>query len=295
MKLKHSICKTLGLALVAGLSTTPFGWLSAAEPPEIDDQLHLRYAAYWGGLHIADFSLSLQNRENAFENQFNLASRGLVWFFTDLDAEAKSRGTITASADNTPTRFIPTHYHTEYKSKKHWRWVDITFGDDENPAKAITGTSPIKGKEHKWDPKDKGPEVLDKVEPEQTVGTMDPVTLVPQLMSFVSTHLEGGPKEAVLPGFDGRRRFDMKATYLGLATREVGDTKFDTYRVRIKPVPVAGFKKRHEKIWNKAAYDFYFSRDGKFIPVQIFPVKSGPVLNFIKECAGPCDLKEELD
>ncbi|MEG3618412.1 DUF3108 domain-containing protein [Magnetovibrio sp. PR-2] len=299
MKLKHPICKPLKIALVAALLPAPFGWFGnparAVEPPKTEDQLHLRYAAYWGGLHIADFALSLKTDENGFENQFHLKSRGLVWFFTELDAEAKSKGAVVSSNDQRAPQFQPSHYFTEYKSRKHWRWVDITFGEEQNPAKAVTGTSPIEGKEDKWDPKDKGPEVLDKVEPDKTVGTMDPVTLVPQLMAFVDTHLSGGPKEGVLPGFDGRRRFDMKATYLGPATRTVGEAKYETYRVRVKPIPVAGFKKRHEKIWNKAAYDFYFSRNGKFIPVQIYPVKSGPVLNFVKECAGPCDLKEELD
>lgn len=295
MKRPTTIPPLLGSLLAA--MVLPLAWTSAvaANPGSQDHHLHLRYEAYWSGFHIADFTLSLKNDEGGYENHFNLESRGLVGFFTELDAVADSRGEIVVTDEMSGVRFKPTHYRTEYKSKKHWRWVDITFDQADAPAKAVTGTSPIAGKEDKWDPKDKGPEVLDKVEPEQTVGTMDPVSLVPQLMAFVGTHLEGGPKEAVLPGFDGRRRFDMKATYLGPASRTVGNTKFETYRVRIKPVPVAGFKKRHEKIWNKAAYDFYFTRDGKFIPVQIFPVKGGPVLNFVKECAGPCDLKEELD
>lgn len=282
--------KTVGLALLACM-------VGMNAHGETNQNLHLRYEAYWSGIHIADFTLSLLNDGDTYENRFHLETRGLTRYFTNMGVKAHSTGRIVQSPPFTEApiaeTFMAAHYRTEYTNKKHFRWVDITFNQAPEPAKAITGTAPIKGREENWNPKDKGPEVLDRVEPDERIGINDPITLIPQLMAVVRTHMEGGPKTGVVKGFDGRRRFDMHITYMGQATRTIGKTVHQTYRVRIDPQPVAGFKKRHKILWNGAAYDFYISRDGKFLPLQIVPVKHGPVLTMIAQCPSECELKAQ--
>jgi len=282
---------------------------TAAQAASPDHAVYLRYEAMWGGIHVADFTLSLLNGADTFENRFHLETRGLTRYFTHMGVQANSKGRIVhppepataiASVGNAAgapqaETYLADHYRTQYTNNKHFRWVDITFNTPPEPAEAVTGTSPILGREDKWNPKDKGPEVLDRVEAEYRIGVNDPITLVPQIMAVVRTHMEGGPKSGVVRGFDGRRRFDMHITYLGQASRTVGDTRHETYRVRIDPKPVAGFKKRHKVLWNGAAYDFYLSRDGKFLPLQIVPVKHGPVLTLVAECPSECELKAEED
>lgn len=122
--------------------------------------------------------------------------------------------------------------------------------------------------EDKWDPKDKGPEVLDRVEAEHLISVSDPISMVPQMIALVRAHLGGGPKSGVTKGFDGRRRFDMRITYLGPATRVISDVPRETYRVRVSPTPIAGFKERHRKLWEDTSFDFYLSRDTKLIPCK---------------------------
>jgi len=296
--------KTLGLTLLAGL----LGFTANANAAT-QDGIHLRYEAKWGGLHVADFTLSLLNGGDTYENRFHLETRGLTRYFTNMGVTAKSVGRIIqppAAIDGSPSvdnaadapqaqTYLASHYRTEYTNKKHFRWVDITFNEAPEPAEAVTGTAPVKGREDKWNPKDKGPEVLDRVEPEHRIGVNDPITLIPQMIAVVRSHLTGGSKLGVVKGFDGRRRFDMHITYMGLASRTVTDTRHETYRVRIDPKPVAGFKKRHKVIWNNAAYDFYLSRDGRFIPLQIVPVDNGPVLTLVDTCPSECELKGEED
>ena len=272
--------------------------------------MHLRYEAYWGGFHIADFALSIVDSDTSFEHRFHLESRGLTRYFSNLSAVAVSKGRIiqppssvmsagpisNAAADMTQAEtYIAETYRTEYTNKRHFRWVEIDFGQPGSAANAVTGTSPIAGREDRWNPKDKGPEVLDRVEPEFRIGVNDPITLVPQIMAIVRAHMAGGPKTGVAKGFDGRRRFDMNITYLGTAKRTILEVVHDTYRVRIKPNPVAGFKKRHKTLWNNAAYDFYLSRDGNFTPLQIVPVDHGPVLTMVKVCDQECEIKAEED
>jgi len=300
MIFQHPTRTLWGLVLLATvLGTTPN---ARALTDKTDTELHLRYQAMWGGLHIADFTLSMFNGGGTYENRFRLETRGVTRFFTNVGVQAKSKGRIvqspqTENTDTTPLGAVyqANHYRTEYTNKKHFRWVDISFPQTPEPAKAVTGTSPIPGREDNWNPKEKGPEELDRVEAEHRIGVNDPITLIPQMMAVVRGHMAGGPKTGVIKGFDGRRRFDMHVTYLGPMTRTVGNTHHETYRVRIDPKPVAGFKKRHKALWNGSAYDFYLSRDGKFVPLQIVPVKHGPVLTLVTQCQSECVLKPEED
>ncbi|MBL4615928.1 MAG: DUF3108 domain-containing protein [Magnetovibrio sp.] len=290
--------KTVGLAIALALLALP-KVTCAGEVSKATEQLHLRYEAYWGGIHIADFTLSMRNGGDTYENRFHLETRGLTRYFTNMGVKAISTGRIIQPPESNGVpmaqRYVATHYRTEYTNTKHHRWVDITFNQPPKPAKAVTGTSPVTGREKNWNPKDKGPEILNRVEPQHRIGVNDPISLIPQIMAVVRTHLAGGAKTGVAKGFDGRRRFDMHITYLGKATRTIAKTKHETYRVRIDPQPVAGFKKRHKILWNGAAYDFYISRDGNFLPLQIVPVKHGPVLTMIEKCPSECELKAGED
>jgi len=275
--------------------------LSLASPVHADgdtqQELYLRYEANWGGVHVADFALSFVSTPETFENRFHLETRGLTRYFTNMSVTAVSRGRIVSEPFQNNTdlgkTYVAGHYHTEYTNTKHFRWVDITFPEAPEPAQATTGTSPILGREENWNPAEKGPEVLDKVEAEHLINVNDPITLIPQMMEIVRAHLSGGPKSGIARGFDGRRRFDMRITYFGPATRTINAVRHETYRVRIDPQPVAGFKERHKTLWNNAAYDFYLSRDGKFMPLQIVPVDHGPVLTLVGECPSECEIKAE--
>lgn len=309
MMMKHSLRRTVSTLFVAPLACLVLAWTPGAHARE----LHLSYEANWGGLHVADFSLSLINGDDTFENRFHLETRGVTRFFTNMAVTANSRGRIVAPPSNgngngsengndavgnasgahlTET-YLAEKYRTEYTNKRHFRWVDIAFGLNGEPAQASTGTAPIPGREENWNPAEKGPEVLEKVEENYRIGVNDPITMIPQMMAMVRAHLKGGPATVVAKGFDGRRRFDMDVTYLGLATRTVSEVEHDTYHVRIQPRPVAGFKERHKILWNGSTYDFYLSRDGRFVPLQIVPVKHGPVLTLVAECESPCEIKPE--
>ncbi|HEY9164458.1 MAG TPA: DUF3108 domain-containing protein [Magnetovibrio sp.] len=288
-----------------------FTALIMGAPQARASELHLRYEANWGGLHVADFGLSLINGGNTYENRFHLETRGMTRYFTNMSVQATSRGHVitpppaaqdatqsvgNASGQHLAETYQADTYRTEYTNKKHFRWVDIAFGKNGDPAHASTGTSPIQGREDAWNPAEKGPEVLETVDAEHRVGTSDPITMIPQMMAMVRAHFSGGPATARIKGFDGRRRFDLNIAYLGPASRTVGNTLHETYRVRVTPDPVAGFKNRHRVLWNNSVYDFYLSRDGNFVPLQIVPVNHGPVLTLVTQCTTACVIEaEEVD
>lgn len=321
----HMRLKAAIWSLVVAISLAIPGWAllgcgaaeaAAAQAPEApQSETHLLYEAYWGGLHVADFSLSTVLGEHSFENRFELETRGLTRLFSNFSAIATSRGkrlaappangmpgtksgtgaVTNASATPSPDLYLPTRYRADYQSSKHRRWVDIGFRAPNQPARATTGTSPLPGKESKWNPKDKGPEELDKVVKAMRIGVIDPISAINQMQAGIKAHLEGGPATFTIKGFDGRRRFDLDVEYLGPVRRVVRKRPFKTYRVRVMPRPVAGFKTRHKKLWERAAFDFYLARDGSFAPIQIVPLKLGPVLSLLRRCKRPCELPKEED
>ena len=280
------------LILAALLNFVAVDWAKAANN-KANGATHLLFEVYWGGLHVADLTLSMQNHDGKFDNRLKVETRGFARFVSNLALKASSSGKVVDGEI-----YLPAKYRTDYSNRKHFRWVEILFpyetdGAKTDPAEATTGTRPLPGKLKKWNPKDKGPEKLDKVSDEMLLGVVDPVTAIVQSISGIGEHLKGGPDHFTIKGFDGRRRFDFDVEYLGLATRTVGDKKHNTYHMRITPRPVAGFKKRHKKFWTGAAFDFYLSRDGSFAPIQIVPLKHGPVLNLKSVCNVPCKIPAE--
>ena len=278
------------LIVAAALMISVVSWAKTAEASKAT---HLLYEAYWGGLHVADLSLSLHNHNDKFDNRLKLETRGLARLISNMALNASSSGKVMAAGT-----YAPDKYRTDYSNRKHFRWVEILFPSDADgvkagPAEAHTGTRPLPGKKEKWNPKDKGPEKLDKVADEMLLGVVDPVTALVQSISGIEEHLKGGPDHFSIKGFDGRRRFDVDVEYLGLATRIVGDKKHNTYHMRITPRPIAGFKKRHKIFWSGAAFDFYLSRDGSFAPIQIVPLKHGPVISLKSVCSVPCKIPDE--
>ncbi len=280
------------LILAVGLNFMAIGWAKAANDRE-NSATHLLYEAYWGGIHVADLTLSMQSHDDKFDNRLKVETKGFTRFFSNLVVEASSGGKVVDGGI-----YLPAKYRTDYSNRKHFRWVEILFpyeadGAKTDPALATTGTRPLPGKLEKWNPKDKGPEKLDKVSDEMLLSVVDPFTAIVQSLSGIGEHLKGGPDHFTIKSFDGRRRFDFDVEYLGLATRTVGNTKHNTYHMRITPRPIAGFKKRHKKFWAGAAFDFYLSRDGSYAPIQIVPVKHGPVLSLKSVCNVPCKIPAE--
>ncbi|MBF0248327.1 MAG: DUF3108 domain-containing protein [Alphaproteobacteria bacterium] len=257
--------------------------------PARGEALHLAYEANWGGLHVADFTLSLDQRDGVYENRLRLETRGVTRYFSNFSMTAEGQGRIDAH----PASHVAGHYRTEYLNAKHFRWLDIVFTPATLPAQSKTGTQPLPDRPDAWNPRDKGPETLDDVPEAERIGVLDPLALVSEMRLKVREHFAGGPSTWVLKGFDGRRRFDMTLAYLGPATRTIGERVRETYRVRVTPTPLAGFKKRHEEIWKSSPYDFYLSRDGAFVPLQIAPVNHGPVLTLTDICPTECELRDE--
>lgn len=250
--------------------------------PAAAEVFNLRYQTYWGGLHAADFVLTLERGVGPFTNAFVLETRGLLDWFIRLRVDAASRG-----AHPDPDTLRPGSYRSHYRNRRRERVLSITFDPADGPAETVIETL----SSSQPDSEDYGGE--DQLPAEFRAGVVDPLTALAEAVFRVGRHLAGGPALFRLKVFDGRRRFDLDGAFGGRVRRDILGTVHDLYHLRLTTIPVAGFKEVHKLLWDGSVFDLYLSADGRLIPRQIVAVGPGPVISLVEECDGPCRLSPE--
>jgi hypothetical protein len=265
-------------ALAAG---PPTGELISQSPP---GETHLRFEAYWSGLHMADFVLSLRNGGKAYDNAFRLKTRGLADLFLRLRIKAGTRGEArTGATENGNGAHAPSLYRVEYTSRRRQRSVKVAFENGEaRPTIRTQGATEEEDREKE-----------EKVAARFRSGVIDPLTALAEIFQRAGARLKGGPAEFRLAVYDGRRRFDLEGEFRGRVMRTVLHREYDLYHVRVRARPIAGFKDSHKELWNEQAYDIYLSTNGSLLPIQIMSTGNGPVMNLTEVCPGPCRLAAE--
>lgn len=233
---------------------------------------HLRYEAYWGGLHAADFALTLDEGAGKKSHWFRLETQGVIDWLIKLRVEAES---------------IPGEsYRVHYTNRRRERSLEVRYDEETGEARsAITTHS------RSEDDTDEATETSG-LDAEFRTGVTDPLGGLIEALVRVRSHLEGGDKTFTIPVFDGRRRFDMDGEVLGTAVRTIGDERHPVYRLRLTTRPLAGFRKSHRVLWGGSAFDLYVTRDGRFVPLQIDSVGPGPIIHLMEECERRCALPE---
>ncbi len=256
---------------MAALAAVPPSPAAADAPPSA---VHLRYEARWGGLHAADFALSVTDLGESYRAGFRLQSRGIIGWFLRLRLESKSHG---ASA----SPVAPAQYRVDYTNRFRERTVTVDFDPatgEAVPTLRTQGASP-----------DKDRETADKVPHADRFHVLDPLAAVIQALRNVRAYADGGDDRFVLKVYDGRRRFDLEGRVAGPEKRSIRRQVRVVYRLRLDPRPVSGFKDRHREKWNETAFDLFVSADRNLM-LQIMPVGAGPVMNLVGECDRPCAL-----
>ncbi|MBL6957515.1 MAG: DUF3108 domain-containing protein [Rhodospirillales bacterium] len=272
------------LALAAALVGSALFGGARAEAPK----LHLLYEGYWGGLHAADFRITLDNpatlAKGPVGNDFRLQTRGLLDIFIKLDVDAKSRGQLVS--DNPGLKV--DSYHVRYRNKKRQRTIDIAFPGNDQPARVKIHTRKFEENTESTDTKP-----ADKVTEDMLVGVTDPLSAFIEALHRVRHHLKGGTKEFTLRVYDGRRRFDVEGVYKGKTERTILRVRHPVHHLVLSTIPVAGFRESRRVLWDGSAFDVYLTTDGRFIPLQIKSLGFGPVLNLTGECPQVCELKRK--
>jgi len=247
-------------------------------------ETHLRYSVMWGGLHAADFALSMDDGETTYANTFRFKTRGIADWMPRLKVSVSGNG---EAPDVTPP--VPRAYRVGYTNHPRQRVVSLHFDHETGEGTRVVETD--RRIDGGADPDDGDDQT--EVTRDMRTGGIDPLSAFVESLRHIRRRLAGGEGEFRLAVFDGRRRFDIEGEYAGTVERTILNVRRKLHRVRMKTIPIAGFRRRHRILWDGTSFDVFLGTDGLLLPIQIMTVGPGPVMNLIEECASTCVLPEE--
>jgi hypothetical protein len=270
------------LTLAVGFSAPTF----AREQKE-----KLLYDVMFGGLHIADVVVSLDQSQATFDSRVEMRTRGVAEAFREFQADVKSSGEVkTDKSGVSPT------LHS-----RSWRSADIatemTMTYDAATATSTQTTeriyNPSTGEaipETKLPWNNKREKIL-PVPEKLRVGAVDPVT------AFIAARyqiMESGKSEVRVPIYDGRRRYDIISTKGDSKTYNIRGKEHKLVAVVARLEPIFGFDDDAEERMRDAETKILFSTDDRFVPVQVVlsTTMFSSVMNLVAECNAdptPCN------
>jgi hypothetical protein len=189
-----------GLALlsVTFLPARPAASAAAGAPPSLD----LHYSVTVSGVQVAAVSLSLMPDGGSVKTSLEIRNQGIAAF---LGGEILTRMTTTSAPG--PHGMLPLVFDSLEQKPDRTRKIQIRYDASGDVAGLIYHNN--------------GRLMDSEVPAKLQEGTLDPLTGFLRLRAWLPRAASGeGAKRITLPIFDGRKRLDLDATYLGRATHE---------------------------------------------------------------------------
>jgi hypothetical protein len=251
VRLSRGLACTRSLAVAALLVAALAIGLARAGTP----YLGLGYALHLGGVQVASVDLRIDEADGVYQSEMRLRTRGL------LDTVVRYRGSMSAStANGVEGGFRPLRYEAAYSTRRYDRDVELTYDAASGEIVHLVN--------HK-----RGEAQDSRFEPEVYADTIDPLSALLALREGLRQALAGGPAIFVAQVFDGRRRYDLSATYRGTDRARIDRRDQDVLRVEIRMRAIAGFNDRDLLAgWTddgNRMIDILVSADERLLPLRI--------------------------
>jgi hypothetical protein len=247
----------------------------------------LLYDVMFGGLHVADVVVTMNQTAASYESSLAMRTRGVAESFQDFRADMSSQGGFVEK------RTAPSVHTRAWSSPKVASEMTMRYDPVNGMSQAverlyhpITGAA-LKPEDLPWNNRRAPKPVPDNLRS----GAVDPVA------AFIAARrqvIESGQKEVRVPIYDGRRRYDIVSTVGKPRSATIKDVTRDVIPVVSKVEPVFGFEPDAEDRMRDSSGTTYFSNDERFIPVQIVLSNDlfSSVMNLRAECTmdpAPCE------
>lgn len=263
---KRWLISTLVLALSGG----------GALPALAGEDLSLRYSAYWGGFHAGDMVLTLEDGNGRYHSDFVMQSPGgVLGWLASFRIDIGNDGRLGKAEAPSPLRYSMHSLSTERE-----RLLDVAFDPASGRAEKLRDDI-IAVFDKDADDNDLPP----PVPPDLRQGVVDPLSALLQIRARVTAALAGGAKSFTVPTYDGRRRLDLAVEIQGPGSHEILSRRYDTIDLRVTMKAVAGFRPRHQKLWNGAVFDVFLDR-ASLLPVRLASdsLVASSVINLVETC-----------
>jgi hypothetical protein len=201
------------------------GGAGAEAPVQAGSQLQMAMTLYAGGVTLGKVDLNATIRGDQYHAVSNLQTGGVVNAFWQSEIQATSNGTVA------PKAFHPALYDSFYTGRSDKKQeVSLTY-DGSGPVR-LYADPPYSTTGY-------------EVTPEQQKSTFDPLSAITYLVSGVGASADN-PCDAVLPVFDGRRRYNIEIIKIKdtNVSMDNGLYKGHALLCQIKYKQLAGFKPR---------------------------------------------------
>ena len=243
------------------------------------DSRYLRYEVYWGGLHAADFALSLGRDGEIYRHEFEMRSSGIAEWLFKLNIMARSQGRMLAAG--VP---LPESYRINFVNRWRSGLMDIRYESSQGDVPVATTVTDWTDPPRRDDDEDGSP----IVDAEARTGALDPLAAFTEAVRLAGQRMAAREGEFRIKVFDGRRRFDFVGAPLGAGNLTVLGQKREVQRLRLRTVPISGFNGRQNLLWNGRVFEVSFlpgpTPDSEPMPVRIETDGLGPIINLIAEC-----------
>jgi hypothetical protein len=260
-------CAPRRLALLLGvLLAGPGGGAAAAEP------LDLRYQIEVGGVRIAELALTVTEAEGGTRSRLVMESVGIAAAWS----AARSQLDTVMRRDG-EGRAAPVRFDAQHSKRDREREISIRY-DALGAIAALELSSQGRRRDS-------------EVPAELRVGTVDPLTALERLRSWLAAAALGRADPLItLPVFDGRKRLDLEARYLGPASPEdrPGAAPLE---LAVRLIGRYGFDADDELIElpqgeRPAPLRVLVSSDAALAPlrVEVPDRRIGPVISLVRDC-----------
>lgn len=256
---------TAALAVLLLAALSPLGSRATADP-----KIDLRYAVSVTGLKIADLALTIAPQGPNVMSELTMRSIGLVAMMSDAFSQ------LTATSRRAAPEPMPELFHAYYYKSDRTRKITIRYGEHGGIAGLVYDNN------GRVKPSD--------VPPALQKGTIDPLTAFLRLRDWLPAAAAAtGPKSITLPVFDGRKRIDLQANYLG---RDRYEDKL-VYALKVQLIARYGFDKGDSLVtfpddptgrWLKVLV----SDDSRLVPLRIQTENTSltSVIELTEDCGG---------
>lgn len=233
----------------------------ASPPPQPD--VSLLYRSHWGGFHTADMVVSARRDGTTYRLVLTFQARGLANLFLGLGLRAESMGRDGAM-------IAPWDYgYYAHTPKEETRVILVFDAETGLGRRTIAEKRSLPG--GGWTPLDDEP-----LPSGLRSGVLDPLSAFLALGDRARAAVAAGGRTFTVQVFDGRRRYDLAA--------EVTQGN-PTVRLRVAVRPVAGFSRRHLRMWRGTSFEVTLD-ERLWLPTHIAGNVAGPslVIRAIRAC-----------
>ena len=229
-----------------------------------------RYAIEVAGIRVAEVALTVTPGEGGVASRLVVQSVGPAAAWSGARSELATLMRRPEGGPPTPLRFEAVHTKRDRE-----REVRIRYGGDG----AITGLAlTSRGRP-------RPPEVPEELR----VGTIDPLTAFERLRDWLPRAAAGeAARETTLPVFDGRKRVDLEARYVGRTT--LPDGRGEAHELAVRLIGRFGFDVDDRFIElpdgdDPAPLRVLVDAANGVIPVRVdVPDRKGPVVTLLRDC-----------